>query len=151
MNRAPAAYAGIVSRGAAFFIDAAGTVLVCTVGFQLTMAVLSTVGVTKWSSGEGSSAIGYVLAIPIVFWIYCAGFWSLVGRTPGMMLLGVRVVTVNGEPPGIGRSSIRALGYWISAILMLGFAWIAVDERRQGFHDKLARTFVVYDRDVTAR
>ena len=68
-----------------------------------------------------------------------------------MMLLGIRVVTVTGDPPGIGRSSIRAVGYWISAILMLGFAWIAVDERRQGFHDKLARTFVIYDRDVTAR
>ena len=74
MNRAPVAYAGIVSRGAAFFIDAAGTVLVCTVGFQLTMAVLSTVGVTKWSSGQGSSAIGYILAIPIVFWILLRRF-----------------------------------------------------------------------------
>ena len=42
-------------------------------------------------------------------------------------------------------AAIRACGYWVSGILLLGFAWIAVDERSQGFHDKFAGTFVVYD------
>jgi uncharacterized RDD family membrane protein YckC len=44
---------------------------------------------------------------------------------------------------------IRAAAYAISAIFLIGFAWIAVDRRRQGFHDKLARTFVVYDSPAT--
>ena len=45
----------------------------------------------------------------------------------------------------IDQPVVRVLGYIVSAILMLGFIWIAVDRRRQGFHDKLAGTFVVYD------
>jgi uncharacterized RDD family membrane protein YckC len=31
--------------------------------------------------------------------------------------------------------------------LFAGFAWIAVDRRKQGFHDKIARTVVIYDED----
>jgi hypothetical protein len=32
----------------------------------------------------------------------------------------------------------------ISGILFLGYLWILFDNRRQGFHDKLAGTYVVY-------
>jgi uncharacterized RDD family membrane protein YckC len=141
----PGGYAGVVSRGAAFAFDAMVAIVVCTVGFQLTIAILSTVGLTSLSTTSDPKVLGFVLAVPIVFWAYCTVFWSLVGRTPGMMLLGVRVVTVDGRTPGIRRSVIRACGYWVSAVLLLGFVWIAIDQRSQGFHDKLARTFVVYD------
>ena len=141
----PAQYAGVVSRGIAFVLDALVAVLVATVGFQLTIAVLSTVRVTSPSLSGSGKAFGLAATVPLVFAAYCAGSWALLGRTPGMMLLGLRVVRSDGSTPGIWRSIIRALSYWISAILMLGFAWIAVDRRRQGFHDKLARTFVVYD------
>jgi uncharacterized RDD family membrane protein YckC len=141
----PAGYAGVVSRGSAFAIDALAAVVVCTVGFQVTLAILATVNVTSFSAGGDAKALGFVLAVPMFFALYCAGFWALVGRTPGMMLLGVRVVKANGDPPGVRRSIIRAFGYWVSAVLLLGFAWIALDRRSQGFHDKLAGTFVVYD------
>jgi uncharacterized RDD family membrane protein YckC len=146
MKPGPGGYAGVVSRGAAFSLDTTVALLVCTVGFQFTISVLAAVGVTPLSSTGSSKALGYVLALPVVFLIYCAGFWSLVGRTPGMMLLGLRVVTSDGGRPGARRSVVRALGYWVSAIALVGFAWIAVDERSQGFHDKLAGTYVVYDR-----
>ena len=87
----------------------------------------------------------WVIGIPWAFGIYSAVFWVLVGRTPGKAALGLRVVRVDGRPIGWGTSVTRAVGYAVSSILMLGFAWIAVDRRHQGFHDKLARTFVVYD------
>jgi uncharacterized RDD family membrane protein YckC len=48
------------------------------------------------------------------------------------------------------RSLVRVLAYSVSAILLLGFLWIAVDRRRQGFHDKIAHTFVIYDRQRSA-
>jgi uncharacterized RDD family membrane protein YckC len=145
MKSGPGGYAGIVSRGAAFAFDGGVALLVCTVGFQFAIAILAVVGVTTFSEDEGWKALGYVLVLPVVFGLYCAGFWVLVGRTPGMMLLGIRVVTADGGRPGVRRSVIRAFGYWISAIALVGFAWIAVDERSQGFHDKLAGTYVVYD------
>ncbi len=41
---------------------------------------------------------------------------------------------------------VKYLGYYLSAIpLLLGFVWVAFDKRKQGFHDKLAGTFVVRD------
>jgi uncharacterized RDD family membrane protein YckC len=39
---------------------------------------------------------------------------------------------------------MRLLGYIISILLILsGFFWIPFDIRRQGFHDKIADTFVI--------
>jgi uncharacterized RDD family membrane protein YckC len=96
-------------------------------------------------NGGGMVAVGYLLSLPIVFLTYSAVSWSFAGRTPGMALFGVRVVRLDGTPVNPARSVVRALGYIVSAILMLGFIWIAVDRRRQGFHDKLAGTFVIYD------
>jgi uncharacterized RDD family membrane protein YckC len=138
-------YAGFVSRAIAFTIDSSIVVVLCTVGFQVTSAILSTIDVTDIDAGDSAKALGFVLVVPATFWLYCTVLWSLGGRTIGMMALGLRVVQADGAPPGIRRSVIRALGYWVSAIAMLGFAWIAIDRRSQGFHDKLAGTFVVYD------
>jgi uncharacterized RDD family membrane protein YckC len=46
----------------------------------------------------------------------------------------------------VARGIVRYLGYYVSAIpLLLGFVWVAFDERKQGLHDKLAGTFVVRD------
>jgi uncharacterized RDD family membrane protein YckC len=138
-------YAGIISRGIAFFFDAIVVILACTIGFEAAITVLSTIGLAHGSATFSANAIGFTIAVPIAFVAYCAASWVLAGRTPGMFLLGVRVVRPDGESPRAGRSVIRALAYWISAILMLGFIWIAFDKRRQGFHDKIAGTFVVYD------
>jgi uncharacterized RDD family membrane protein YckC len=139
----PQGYAGFVSRAIAFTIDSSLVVVVCTAGFQVTTALLSTIGVDLDRGADGA-ALGFVLLVPMAFGLYCAALWSLGGRTLGMMALGLRVVQGDGTPPGVGRSVVRALGYWVSAILLLGFAWIAVDRRSQGFHDKLAGTFVIY-------
>ena len=38
---------------------------------------------------------------------------------------------------------LRFLAYFVSALpLYLGFLWIALDRRKQGWHDKIARTIV---------
>jgi uncharacterized RDD family membrane protein YckC len=137
-------YAGVLSRGAAFVIDVTAVLIVCTVGFEFTRALFAAIRI-NFTSSDGGGAVAYVAVLPVALALYCAGFWTLIGRTPGMMVLGLRVVTGDGGAPGLTRSLVRAFGYWVSAILLLGFAWIAIDRRRQGFHDKLAGTFVVYD------
>jgi uncharacterized RDD family membrane protein YckC len=144
------AYAGIVSRGLAFGIDALIAVGAATIGLQAALAALSVLDLTNGSSIGGAAAVSYVVTVPLVFVAYCAGLWALWGRTIGMVLLGIRVVTGDGGTPGVARSLVRAFGYWLSAILFLGFLWIGVDRRSQGFHDKLAGTFVVYDEPAPA-
>jgi uncharacterized RDD family membrane protein YckC len=144
MKPGPGGYAGVVSRGIAFAIDATIALVASTLGFQLTRIVLTSLG-AGGSVDDRFGAVTFLFSVPVVFGLYCATFWALIGRTPGMMLLGLRVVTADGGLPNVRRSIVRAVGYWVSAIAFAGFVWIVFDERSQGFHDKLAGTFVVYD------
>lgn len=75
---------------------------------------------------------------------YFAGFWATTGQTLGKMALGIKVISVDGSPVSWGKALLRYLGYIISSlILALGFIWVAFDPQRQGWHDKIAGTYVV--------
>lgn len=68
------------------------------------------------------------------------------GQTPGKMLLRIRVVKVDGSPLKTPDALLRFAGYVINSLPVLfgmGWAWAFIDSRRQGWHDKLARTLVV--------
>ena len=82
-----------------------------------------------------------LLTIPPLYFI---SFWMLTGQTPGKRVMGLRIVRTDGERMRFGNCVRRLIGYWISDILLLGYLWVLVDNRRQGFHDKIAGTFVVY-------
>ena len=79
-------------------------------------------------------------------------FWLYKGATPGKMLLHARIVDAqSGEAPSRRQCLIRYLGYYVSILtLFLGFIWVAVDPRKQGFHDKLAGTVVVRPKTVVS-
>jgi len=75
--------------------------------------------------------------------------WHTMGATPGKILMHCRLVdeTTLGLP-GKRQSVIRLLGYFVSSLpLYLGFFWIGWDKRKQGFHDKLAKTLVLHKPD----
>ncbi|MDF0591770.1 RDD family protein [Candidatus Methanocrinis natronophilus] len=67
------------------------------------------------------------------------------GQTPGMRLVEIRLVRTDGvEPVGLPRGFLRWVGMEISGIfLLLGYIWILIDKKRQGWHDKIAGTYVV--------
>ena len=49
----------------------------------------------------------------------------------------------------MGRAWVRLVGYWVSSLpLALGYIWVALDRRKQGWHDKIAGTQVVKLRDL---
>jgi len=95
--------------------------------------------------GRKSAPLFFVV-LPLVLTIFC---WHRYGATPGKISFSVRIVDVrSGGRPGIARLAVRCLAYIISAApLFLGFAWIAIDRRKQAWHDKIAGTKVVYDDD----
>lgn len=68
--------------------------------------------------------------------------------TPGKMAISARIVDAGtGGPPSTAQLVVRYLGYFVSTIpLCLGLLWVAFDPRKQGWHDKLARTVVVRPR-----
>lgn len=75
---------------------------------------------------------------------YAAWFTGTTGQTPGKMLLGLRVVETDGNPPGYFRALLRAaLGAAGSAALGLGAVPLFFDPARRAFHDRLLRTRVV--------
>ena len=66
------------------------------------------------------------------------------GQTPGKSMMGIRVVKVNGEPLQAADVIVRYIGYYINSIVfMLGWIWALIDADHQGWHDKLAGTYVV--------
>jgi uncharacterized RDD family membrane protein YckC len=75
---------------------------------------------------------------------YFVVFWATTGQTPGKMALGIKVISTDGSPVSWGKALLRYLGYIISGlVLSIGFIWAAFDAKRQGWHDKIAGTYVV--------
>ena len=60
-------------------------------------------------------------------------------------MLRIKIVDAKTEQPITDRQIlIRICGYVVSSVFFfLGFFWIGVDKRRQGWHDKMADTLVV--------
>ena len=75
-------------------------------------------------------------------------FWMAKKATPGKMLIGATIVDSDtGGAPTTGKYVARYLGYFVALIpLGIGIITLAWDPRRQGWHDKLARTVVIRKR-----
>jgi len=150
-------YAGFTSRLMALAVDVALIMVFAAVTGWLLQTIGQILGgAPRFESLAIAENIAGALAIILsslnvvtVVVIYAFIFWTLTGQTPGMMLFGLRVVTDDGGHLSFWRSSIRLLGFVISIIfLFLGFAWVLVDDRRQGWHDKIAGTYVIYSWDA---
>jgi uncharacterized RDD family membrane protein YckC len=137
-------YAGAVTRSLALGVD----LLAINAAIGVVGAVIGLVA-SALGAGDLDLDAGVVAALLGAWWLlvssYLIVFWTLVGQTPGMRLMHLRVAARDGSRPGLGQSMVRLAGMLLAAIpLMAGFALILFDERRQGLHDKLARTIVLY-------
>lgn len=107
------------------------------------LAILEGRSDLTWFHGM-AFAILYTLTTTLAGMAYFTWFHGTGGRTPGKMLLGLRVIRTSGEPMGFGIAFLRWVGYIVSALpFWLGFIWIALDGKKQGWHDKIAATLVV--------
>jgi len=60
------------------------------------------------------------------------------------MLLGLQVISTEGQPISFGIAFLRSVGYIISSLFFcLGFIWVGFDKKKQGWHDKIAGTVVI--------
>jgi uncharacterized RDD family membrane protein YckC len=92
---------------------------------------------------NGRSGLSVLLGL--VYYVY---FWSSnspwPGQTIGSKLLNIRVVRTNGSDLSISQALIRYVGFVISALcLLIGLIWAAFDPNKQGWHDKIADTYVI--------
>lgn len=134
-------YAGFWIRVAASIVDSIILVLV-------TSPILYSIYGKEYFKSEGL-VVGYWDII--INWIFPAiaviVFWTYKSATPGKMIVGIKIIDAKtGNPPSPVQSIIRYLGYYVSIIpIMLGIIWIAFDDKKQGWHDKLANTVVIKD------
>ena len=70
---------------------------------------------------------------------------GIFGRTIGKWVAGISVVDDEGNKPGVAIAIPReVVGRFVSIITFgLGILWVIFDPKRQGWHDKIAGTYVV--------
>jgi uncharacterized RDD family membrane protein YckC len=136
-------YSGPVSRLAAYAVDAVlMSVLFTTMLAAVTYAVDLVTDATLDADGSWwLVVIGSVWAF-LYLWIGLA----MAGRTVGMLLLGIKVVTRRGQPLSPRGAFVRVVTFPLSFLLLgLGFAGIVVGRERRALHDVAAGSAVVYD------
>jgi uncharacterized RDD family membrane protein YckC len=107
------------------------------------MLVFVTAGPLVAATGRAGAVVFFVIA-PAMAAIFC---WHRYGATPGKIAFSARIVDArSGGKPSLARLALRYFAYLASALpFFLGFAWIAIDRRKQALHDKIAGTRVIYE------
>jgi uncharacterized RDD family membrane protein YckC len=140
-------YAGAVTRAVAFALDVALLNAILFLGGVVVALIVEAFGdlsIDVDALTVGLTAVVWWLA----FSLYFSAFWSLTGQTPGMRVMGVRVMTTEGSSLPPRRSLLRVVAMVACAIpLFAGFLPILVNDRRMGLHDRIARTVVRYVED----
>lgn len=86
----------------------------------------------------------FASAYPLWFVTYCVVMWATKGTTIGGIICGLKVVRLDDRPLDWGVAIVRALGGFLSLVVAgLGFIWVAFDDERQSWHDKIAGTTIV--------
>jgi uncharacterized RDD family membrane protein YckC len=135
-------YAGFWVRVGAALID---TILVAFLTMPLLRLVYGSGSADYLETGrlfQGPADFLISFVLPAVAVIV---FWVARGATPGKMAVSAQVVDARTGGKLSTRQSIgRYLGYYVSAIPFgLGLLWVAIDPKKQGWHDKLAGTVVI--------
>lgn len=138
-------YGGPLTRLLAILIDGA----VVSSGLTLIVAgIVFVVGLVAPGFGlPETSALGYGIALLVVSAIYLWMSYAVFGKTIGKAILGLRVVSADGRVAMAPRQPlIRVLTYPLSFLVAgLGLLGVVFNPQRQAWHDRLARTAVVYD------
>lgn len=122
---------GFFTRALALIIDA---VIVGIVSAVLNSILLG---------GDLVRGNGLSTLLGLAYYLY---FWSSYGhgQTLGNRALSIRVVKTDGSELTLTDAFIRYVGLILSFIcLFIGVIWVAFDANKQGWHDKIASTYVV--------
>lgn len=93
--------------------------------------------------GAGGAGSGLSFLLGLAYYLY---FWSSYGhgQTLGKRALSIRVVKTDGSELTLVDALIRYVGLLLSFLcLFIGVIWVAFDPNKQGWHDKIAKTYVV--------
>ena len=134
-------YAGFWIRVGAALIDTVIFLIVIMIPLSIIYGQQYWQG-THYIYGFWDVILGYVVPIVATVW-----FWLRFMGTPGKMALKLRIVdSRTGNKLSVGQAIGRYFAYILSILPFgLGFIWVGIDRRKQGWHDKLAGTVVIRD------
>ncbi|MEN9645214.1 MAG: hypothetical protein RL238_1883 [Actinomycetota bacterium] len=147
-------YSGWWRRAGAFVLDGAVGAALYMPGFlylqfgpQQDAACFSPDGIVRCTEPtDATAAVGLILIVAGIIGfllLYC--MMAARGGSPGQRAVGIRIVDARtGE--GVGPWRIfgrRAASYLSSLPCYLGFLWPLWDQRKQTWHDMIAKTVVV--------
>jgi uncharacterized RDD family membrane protein YckC len=143
-------YAGAASRLVAFAADVGASWGAYTLGVALLNAAV------KLITGHGytlSNHQGIAFAV-LTLWefLYFTYQWAVSGKTLGMAIFGLQVVTKQGGPISGRQAVFRTIGLGFTLFITLGIGFIGIvfQHERRALNDILAGTAVVYDWDARA-
>jgi uncharacterized RDD family membrane protein YckC len=142
-------YAGAVSRLAAFAADVA-------ISWGLFTAVVALLSVAAQLFAGTSVTLTHhqilaIIAVTIWEFLYFTYSWTVSGKTVGMALLGIQVVTAQGDRITSHQAALRTLALALSFLTLgLGFLGILFQRDRRALQDFIAGSSVVYSWDARA-
>jgi uncharacterized RDD family membrane protein YckC len=102
-----------------------------------------------WATMLDLILLGTLMAFVGVFFLpfwaaYHIAMWTWKGTTIGGIVLGIKVLRIDGTPVNFSVALVRSLSSFFSAlVLFIGFFWAGWDRDKQAWHDKIAGTIVV--------
>ena len=140
-------WGGFMRRGWAFLIDAFVVIVLA-----ILMGVVSLIGYKVGLAAHGRP-VTWQNAMPlmaVLSWawvglatIYFVMFHGMEGKTIGKWMLGLQVVGVEERTVTYRQALLRWLGMVAFAPVLLGFLWVIWHREKRGWHDLLARTWVI--------
>jgi uncharacterized RDD family membrane protein YckC len=106
-------------------------------------------GTWDWQAGVNAGlAFLFTLIRVGIMWAYFVFMTGRYQATLGKMLVDVKVVGPDLGPISYTTAALREIvGKFVSGIACgLGYIWAGFDPRKQAWHDKIAKTFVIYSR-----
>jgi uncharacterized RDD family membrane protein YckC len=139
--------AGFWTRLLAFLIDTLVVTAVVVVMMFISSLVLGQGALEAFDFffQQLSSLLAAIFVFVILLLVYLTIFTIYGGQTVGKMLLGLRVVGLDGHSVSTVGALRRALGMLVAGLPGLaGFLWTGFDLERRGWHDYIGRTLVVH-------
>jgi uncharacterized RDD family membrane protein YckC len=135
--------AGVISRSLAFLVD--GVIVNGVLAVASAALTLFFVQVLNNDQVPTPALLVGAAAWILLGSFYLVGFWELVGQTPGMRLLGLRLEVAGREVP-TGRQARLRLLWLVVSVIPLGAGLLAIlfDDRRRGWQDRRSQTEVIY-------
>jgi len=134
------AYGGFWIRFVAYIIDA---IVLTIVG-----GVLASIFGVSWETDWEHYDPTFNLVSLVIGWLYFALLESSErGATVGKMVMGLRVVTSDGQRLSFMNATGRYFAKILSAIILcIGFIMVAFTDKKRGLHDIIAGTLVIKTR-----